>query len=153
MSDAQRVEVPAIPLCGDLILQIHQTASLTGTTCRGLKGVSPREQMKEPLPSERTFQQTDLRTLLLVSVSCSSFHLTARRHWLNLYVCAGQSIDGETSFYISKTDKGNQPGSLSRPQANSILVQTIYHCSCGLQGFSRLLPHALTQLQLWSSRL
>ena len=88
-----------------------------------------------------------------MSVSCSSVPLTARTHWLNLYVCAGQSIDGRNSFYISRTDKGNQPGSLSRPQANSILTQTTYHYSCGPQVLGSLPPHALKQQCPESSRV
>ena len=67
--------------------------------------------------------------------------------------CAGQSINGRTSFYVSRTDRGNQPGSLSRPQVNAFLTQTTYHCSCVPQDFSGLVPHALTQQRPDSSRV
>ena len=64
---------------------------------------------------------------------------------------AGLSLAGRTSFFVIRTEKGAQPGTLKRPQANSFVKQQTFHCSCGPEDFSSLAPEALTQQHVHDS--
>ena len=62
-------------------------------------------------------------------------------------LAVGQCIEGKTTFFQPRGQLHKQPGSLKRVQDNSFLTQDYYHCSCGPEDHTALLPDALTQQQ------